>query len=302
MHRLALILALTSACAANGGDEGFAIVKNLVPQAGCALQTGGAFLSRGIIDVESPNPYVFTPEIVSRISGAEGTEAQRTIVLRGAKIEVIDPNGQITIPNNKFTSLFSATLPPLGTTTASFDIITPQILDSLSITGNERIQLLAKITPFGALGGSGDEVDGVTFQYPVTVCRGCVANNLGMCPLPSNTVVPPGSANTCNPYQDGMTYCCMGPTGLVCPATVGQQFTLTVAKTGAAAMTATVASQPVGINCGMDCTESYDQGTMVTLTASGATNVTWTGAAGCTTGPTCTVTIAGMQTVSVQLQ
>ena len=31
MHRLALILVLASACAADGGDEGFNVVNNLSP-------------------------------------------------------------------------------------------------------------------------------------------------------------------------------------------------------------------------------------------------------------------------------
>ncbi len=42
-------------------------------------------------------------------------------------------------------------------------------------------------------------------------------------------------------------------------------YTLTVSKTGKG--TGTVSSDPVGISCGADCTESYSDGTLVTLTA-----------------------------------
>ncbi len=61
MHRLALILVLASACAADGGDEGFNIVNNLSPGPSCTLTTGGGFLARGVVDGRSPNPYIFTP-------------------------------------------------------------------------------------------------------------------------------------------------------------------------------------------------------------------------------------------------
>jgi len=64
-----------------------------------------------------------------------------------------------------------------------------------------------------------------------------------------------------------------------------QQFTLTVTKAGTGS--GTVTSFPVGINCGSDCSESYDQGTSVTLTAtpaSGSTFGGWSGDADCSDG------------------
>lgn len=220
MHRLALILlATTTACIANSGDEGFSIVHNLAPTAGCMVSPGGGFLSRGTIDIASPNPYLMTPEFSSRISAGEGTVAQRTIALRGARIEITVASGGQTLVNNKFTSLFAASLSPLGSTTAAFDAVPLEILDQLTITGTERIQLLAKITAYGALGGSGDEIDGVPFEYPVSVCNGCVAQNLGACPLPAGTMLTEG-ANPCNAFQDGVVQCCTSASGLICPATV----------------------------------------------------------------------------------
>ncbi|MEJ7604391.1 MAG: hypothetical protein WKG01_41425 [Kofleriaceae bacterium] len=165
MHRLAWILLLVSACTADTGDEGFSIIHNLAPGANCALTPGGAFLSRGTIDVKSPNPYLLTPEFTSRITAGEGSEAQRTIALRGARIEVTNATSpDQTIANNKFTSLFAASLSPLGMTTASLDVLTPEIIAQLGVTPTKRVQVVAKVTPFGALGGSGDEIDGVPFD------------------------------------------------------------------------------------------------------------------------------------------
>ena len=63
--------------------------------------------------------------------------------------------------------------------------------------------------------------------------------------------------------------------------------TLTVAKAGTGS--GTVTSNPAGISCGADCTEAYDDGTQVTLTATAASGSTfsgWSGAVSGTTSPT----------------
>ena len=77
-----------------------------------------------------------------------------------------------------------------------------------------------------------------------------------------------------------------------------QQYTLTVAKAGTGG--GTVTSNPAGINCGGDCSETYDQGTSVTLTATSASGSTfegWSGDVDCSDGvvtmnanKTCTAT------------
>jgi len=86
-----------------------------------------------------------------------------------------------------------------------------------------------------------------------------------------------------------------------CTATFNPQvvgYTLTVSKSGTGS--GTVTSNPSGIDCGSDCSESYNQGTSVTLTAtpaSGSTFGGWTGDADCSDGvvtmdanKTCTAT------------
>ena len=67
------------------------------------------------------------------------------------------------------------------------------------------------------------------------------------------------------------------------------QQTLTINKTGTGSGTVTAP----GINCGSDCTEQYDQGTVVTLTATPATGsmfAGWSGG-GCTGAGTCSISI-----------
>jgi len=76
-----------------------------------------------------------------------------------------------------------------------------------------------------------------------------------------------------------------------------QQYTLTVTKAGTG--TGTVTSSPTGINCGSDCSETYNAGTSVTLTASSATSSTFTGwSGGCSGTGTCSITMDAAKTVT----
>ena len=61
-----------------------------------------------------------------------------------------------------------------------------------------------------------------------------------------------------------------------------------------------MSSSPPGISCGTDCSESYNSGTNVTLTATAAGGATFAGWSGCNTvsGATCTVTMSAARTVT----
>ena len=66
------------------------------------------------------------------------------------------------------------------------------------------------------------------------------------------------------------------------------QFTLTAEQAGTGSSVGNITSNPAGITCGGDCSEPYDEGTMVTLTAPaatmGSTFMGWTGDTGCASG------------------
>ncbi len=64
---------------------------------------------------------------------------------------------------------------------------------------------------------------------------------------------------------------------------------VTMAGTGSGSVT----SDPAGINCGSDCSETLDYGTVVTLTAGGDANSTFTGwsGGGCSGTGECVVTM-----------
>ena len=75
-------------------------------------------------------------------------------------------------------------------------------------------------------------------------------------------------------------------------------YLLTVALAGTG--TGSVSSNPTGIYCGADCTESYTSGTVVTLTASAEVGSVFSGWSGACSGTavTCPVTMSGAQSVT----
>lgn len=240
MQRLSILvlvpLAASVGCVAETGGEAMVIRQNLAPgDSGCTFMPSptAPFYSRGAIDLLSPVPYAMTPLIESRITAVMGQESQQTIALRGARVDLelgpisFEVNGAVqtneTTEIVKFRSLFSAPLAPNGGfSTAHFDVLPTTAL--ATIRGklpagaiHVHAQAVATVVVYGDLGG--DEVEGVPFVYPVTVCDDCVVNVLSAtCPLPMGTTVRTG--NVCNPFQDGVVDCCGAGAGLRCPATV----------------------------------------------------------------------------------
>jgi hypothetical protein len=74
-----------------------------------------------------------------------------------------------------------------------------------------------------------------------------------------------------------------------------QRFTLSVSKTGEGAIT----SISGGINCGSDCSEVYDEGSSISLSATPVAGMQFSGWSGACSGITsCTVAMNGNQTIS----
>jgi Divergent InlB B-repeat domain/WD40-like Beta Propeller Repeat len=97
-----------------------------------------------------------------------------------------------------------------------------------------------------------------------------------------------GTATTCTLTMDG-------------PRSVTATFTkkpvLTVTKAGSG--NGTVTSSPAGIDCGPDCSEPYDEGTTVTLTANPDATSTFAGWSGACNGTgSCTVTMNASKSVT----
>jgi hypothetical protein len=67
---------------------------------------------------------------------------------------------------------------------------------------------------------SGTHMESDPFHFPVQVCSGCLANNVGPCPLAAALA---NVGNGCNPAQDLLVDCCTDKGALICPATVAVQ-------------------------------------------------------------------------------
>lgn len=238
MQRVVILLTATlGACAVDAGDESFIVRDNLAPaESACTFtaELGSATVSRGIISTQSPTPYLFNPLLESRVVAAEGKESLRTILVKGAHIdltvgptEVVDAAGGVTLDSTtrtyQFDSLTSAALPPNGgLATAQFDAVSLQaIADVRAAAGGNRVhaQAVVKAVVFGDF--YGEELDSNSFQYPVTICNDCViGTTFGDCAtIPAGVMVRAG--NPCSPFQDGVVDCCIDKANnnaLVCPA------------------------------------------------------------------------------------
>lgn len=245
MLRLASLTAIlaVSACA-NQGDEGFSVLNNTAVTDTCSLSgdPNAPFISHGEIYSKSPQGYLLTPLIQSRVtaggagSGAAVDPTTRTVYLKGANIDLAVKatsveradgsfaNPTITIPDNlaKQSALFSANLPPLGTVNVSFELIPVQTLRAIeqavapAPTDRMRVEVLATVTIIGEL--NGDDQSAQPFSFPVTVCNDCVVHNVGACPV----AIAPRAGNPCNSFQDGDVDCCTDANNfLVCPAITG---------------------------------------------------------------------------------
>jgi hypothetical protein len=90
--------------------------------------------------------------------------------------------------------------------------------------------------------------------------------------------------------------------GEVQPFTTVAAYTLNVSKTGVG--TGTIASAPVGIDCGASCSFDFEENTQVTLTATpavGSQFAGWSGG-GCSGTGTCTVTLTAQTAVSAEFR
>jgi hypothetical protein len=217
----ALAFTLLVGCA-DKGDEGFFILNNTAPaSAGTCSFTGDPaqpFLAAGSISYLSPQGYVFTPLLESRITALTGQESQRTIHLEGANVTLQVANGGTM---QSFTALFSGSLGPNnGTTNVAFELVPVGSIMALG-SASQNVEVIATVTPYGTLGGG--RIDGEPFQYPVTIVAtgNGIVNMLGSC---ASTTLPMSShtGNSCNPYQDGQIDCCSckttSGTTLVCPS------------------------------------------------------------------------------------
>jgi alpha-tubulin suppressor-like RCC1 family protein len=112
------------------------------------------------------------------------------------------------------------------------------------------------------------------------------------------TIDPTGRATAVNSGMATITATDSSGSSSTTTLTVPQRFALAVTRAGAGS--GGVTSSPSAIDCGTSCSALLDAGTVVTLTATPASNSTVAGWIGCdsTTATTCTVTMSGARSVT----
>lgn len=238
----AVLLLAGGGCMADG-DLSLLIIQNQIPEDGCVIPgtSAGEFRGLGVLDLDGPeNPgYVFTPLVKNGTVGDQENPNQNVVTLQGANVELkaattsnsirlIEGASGGTLPllpreHQLRTPLFSGSVSPNGGTTglAFFAIDADQaniIRTTLASQGWTSVQVVARVQVFGLVDGA-TYVKSPPFDYPISLCAGCLIRNLGPCSaIPMGTPIETG--HECNPYQDGRVDCCTLGEGLLCPAPV----------------------------------------------------------------------------------
>lgn len=234
MRRIAFVccvsLAVLSPACTDGGSV-LVILQNQVPDGNCTISgsPGNLFRSRGIIDVNSPRGYLFTPVIQNVAIGVRDDPSEHLVTIQGGDVEVVFPegfSGTEGIPDTLFTTLFSGSINPDGGTTAfGFEVLTRNFLQGVKGTGNldgsgsNFVTLVAKISVYGEMDGG--SVQSEEFSYPIDVCDSCLIDDFGPCdPTPDGYT---GVSFACLGHiQDTLHQCCRDSGGeLRCPGPAG---------------------------------------------------------------------------------
>ena len=94
-----------------------------------------------------------------------------------------------------------------------------QLLQTGALTLEPSLTVKLTIQALGTT-NNGSKMTSDPFSYPVSVCAGCLVENVASCPL---ATAPANRGNPCNPAQDDPIDCCLDSGTLICPPTVAGQ-------------------------------------------------------------------------------
>ena len=82
--------ATSSAGCAENGDEVLLILQNQFPSEGCEIsgEEDSLVQDDGTLDLIGRSGYVFTPLVKNTAPGETGTEAQRRVFIKGARVDI----------------------------------------------------------------------------------------------------------------------------------------------------------------------------------------------------------------------
>lgn len=248
------------------------------------INLGQRSINTGAFSAQAIPPEI--SYIVIRISAPDMSTIERTISVNGVStIEVEIPNGL-----NRHIEIFaydnSDTLLCYGDTYADFDG-TPVTISINMVcvaddtppicSGLETAQAISETSIALSWTAATDDVTpSSAILYLIYMSMTSGGQDFS---APSFTTVAGATTRTVTGLSSSTTYCFVvrakdeagnidSNTVERCATTFSpliQEYTLTVSTSGSGS--GTVTSRPSGINCGGDCSETYDEGTMVTLKA-----------------------------------
>jgi hypothetical protein len=218
------------------------ILRNQVLTNGCDIPagTGTDFISFGELDVTDPIPgtNLLNPGYILAAAVQNGTTADITLpnahifFAEGADVELRGNGSDASSSTltalavrglDKRTQYFSGSIAPGGTGGFGIFIIDADQTAALGdVLGSQPVQLIARTKVFGTIDGS--DVTADPFDYPVTVCKGCLVNVIGPCSaLTAGSTTTFSEGGMCNKIQDASLDCCTldasdtSGDGLECP-------------------------------------------------------------------------------------
>jgi hypothetical protein len=222
----------------------FEILNNQVPMSsgtGCTIPTsatvyqGQGTLDASIVRDGLPTAYFVFPLIENNLPGSKGGIDPNQIQLSGFAVDI----GTIgNVPGAiaselsmlKGSSLLHYQIPWSGGISSGGGQLSAIVeafpvelaLDLLQTGGLTREPSLTVNLTIQALGttNNGTAMKSDPFSYPVSVCAGCLVENISICP---DATAPANRGNPCNPAQDDPIDCCLDSGTLICPPTVAGQ-------------------------------------------------------------------------------
>jgi hypothetical protein len=235
---LAALVGSVLACGRVPGQ--FSIVNNQIPLDGCVIPTNETiYQGSGVLDLSLVTPgaltaYMVFPLLRNDLEGAASGVDTNEIHLRSFAIDVSlrgppqpetqalfdrlasdDPMGLAHFKMDWSGSVrsgggeISAAVTAFRTELATLLLGTQEIGLSPSLGINLRIRAFGRTTV--------SDIESDPFDFPISVCVGCLVANLQPCPYTTAAV---NQGNACNVAQDEPVDCCVSGNDLLCPPPV----------------------------------------------------------------------------------
>ena len=219
----------------------FEILNDQVPTAGTCtipvdptLYQGQGTLDLSIVRSDFPTAYLFFPLLENNLPHPTGDLDANQIQITGFNVDI----SPVLPVSDSVAAIFasSAASPYLhfqtpwsggvssggGQLSAKVEAFPVPLAQQLLAAGNldttPSLTVNLKIQALGST-NSGRSMQSDPFNFPVSICVGCLVANLAPCPY---SAAPANPGNACNPAQDQSVDCCTDNGALICPAVAAQ--------------------------------------------------------------------------------